>query len=160
MPLRDRRVNAPAADPYNPRSYPAGHPLSLLNPVSQPPPSAQDLDPALEPSPARGLQTPLVLAAPRSTTDLGRAADSPTHTDDMYRCDSPAPSHSKDQSNTPHPLPIAHADTLFKRALNPIPFPHLSASQPLCCKVRPIMQHHVPRQSSSLIKVKNFILQA
>jgi hypothetical protein len=129
-PLRDRPGKAPTVDPYNPRSYLAGHPLALLNTVPQPPPSAQALGTALEPSPAKGLQTPLVLAAPRSTTALGRTADSPTHTDDPYRCDRPALSHSKDQSNTPRPLPLAYADTLVTIALKSIPFPHLSASQP------------------------------
>jgi hypothetical protein len=93
--LRDRPANAPTADPYNPRTYHAGHPLALLNVVPQPPPSAQDLDTALEPSLVRGLHTPQVLAAPRSTTDMGRAADLSTRTDDPNRCDRPSPSHNK-----------------------------------------------------------------
>jgi hypothetical protein len=141
--LRYRHANAPTADPYNPRSYQAGHPLALLNAMPQPPPSAQDLDTALEPSPVRGLKTPLVLAAPRSTTDVGRAADPSTRTDDLYRCDRPAPSHIKDQSSTQRSLPLACTDTLVSSALKSIPSPRLSASKPQSCTVRSIMHHHV-----------------
>jgi hypothetical protein len=136
MPLRDRPANAPTADPYNPRSYHAGHPLAPLNTVPPPPPAAQDLGTALEPSHVRRLRTPLILAAPKSTTDPGRAADLPTHADDPYRYDRPALSQSKDQSSTPRPLPLAYDDNIVNNALKSIPFPHLSASEPQCfCEV-------------------------
>jgi hypothetical protein len=155
MLLRERPANAPTADPYNPRSYHVGHPLALLNFVLQPPPSAQDLDTALEPTPVRGLHTPLVLAARRSTTDMGRAADLSTRTDNPYRCDRPAPSHSKDQSSAQRPLPLAYADTLVSSALKLIPSPHLNASQPQSSTIRSIMHHHVTRKAFSS-RVKYF----
>jgi hypothetical protein len=118
----------PLRTPFNPRSCHAGHPLAPLNNVPQPPPTEHDLGTAFEPSHGKGLQTPLVLAAPRSITDMGRAADLSTRSDDPYRCDRPAPSHSKDPSNTQRPLLLAYADTLVNIALKLIPFPHLCAS--------------------------------
>jgi hypothetical protein len=157
MPLRDRPATAPTADPYNPRIYHSGHPLALLNIVPPPPPTAQDLGTALEPSPVIGLRTPLVLAAPRSTTNLGEAADLPTHIDDPYRYDRPALSHTKDQSSTPRPLSLAYADNIINSALKSIPFPHLSASEPQCFTIRPIMQHHETRKSFSLMREKNIL---
>jgi hypothetical protein len=114
--LRDWPVHAPTVDHYNPRSCHAGRPLAPLNTVLQQSPAALDLGTALEPSFGRGLHTPLVFAAPMSTIDLGRAADLSTHTDDMYRCNRPAPSGSKDQSNTQRPLMLAYVDS---RALDP-----------------------------------------
>jgi hypothetical protein len=41
-------------------------------------------------------RTPLVLAAPTSTTYMKRVADLLTRRDDPYRCDRPAPSHTKE----------------------------------------------------------------
>jgi hypothetical protein len=115
--LRDRPAHARTADNYNPRS----------------------LGTALEPSLGRGLQTPLVLAAPWLTTDMGRAANLSTRIIDQYRCDRPAPSHSKAQSSTQGPLPLAYVNTLVNNEVNLILFSHLNASQRQCCKVRPIM---------------------
>jgi hypothetical protein len=160
MPLRDRPTNAPTANPNNPRSYHARQLLELLNTLPPPPTAAQDLGMALEPSHVRGLQTPMALAAPKSTTDMGRAADFPTHTDDPFRYDRPALSKRKDRSSTPRPLPLAYADNLANIALKSIPFTHLSASEPQCCKTRPIMPHHATRKSFSLIREKNYILHA
>jgi hypothetical protein len=130
MLLRDRPAHAPTADHHNLRSCHAGRPLAPLNYVPQPPPAAQDLGTASEPSHARGLHTPMVLAAPKSTTDLGRAADLSTRTNDPYRCDCPAMSNGEDHSSTPRPLPLAYAGTLVNNALKSTPFPHLSLSQP------------------------------
>jgi hypothetical protein len=152
MPLRDRPANAPTADPYNHRSYHAGHPLALFNTVLPPPQAAQDMSTALAPSPIRRLRTPLVLADPRSTTDLGRAADLSTHTNDQYRYDRPALSHSKEQPSTPRPLLLADANNIVNNAPNSTPFPHLSASEPQCCKISPVMQHHETQKSLSLIR--------
>jgi hypothetical protein len=153
--LRDRPAHAPTADHYNPRTSHAGRPLAPLNVVPQPPPAAQDLGTVLEPSHGRGLHTPLILAAPMSTTDMGRAADLSTRTNDPYRCDRPTPSHGKDHSNIQRPLMLAYANTLVHNALRLTPFPHHSASQPQCCKVRPIMQHPETRKSFSF-RVKYF----
>jgi hypothetical protein len=114
MLLRDLPAYAPTADHHYLRSCHAGRPLARLNSVLQLPPAAQDLGTASEPSHARGLQTPTVLAAPRSTTDMGWAADLSPRTNAPCRCDRPTPSHSKDQSSTPNPLPLAYADTLVK----------------------------------------------
>jgi hypothetical protein len=82
--LRDRPAHGHTVDRYNPRSRLAGHPLAPFIIVPQPPSAAQDLGIALEPSPGRGLHTPLVLAAPRSTTDMGWADDLSAHAVDSY----------------------------------------------------------------------------
>jgi hypothetical protein len=147
--LRDRPAHAHTVDHYNPRSRLAGHPLAPFNTVPQPPPAAQNLGTALKPSVGKGLQTPLVLAAPMSTTDMGRAVDLSTRTVDRYRGGRPAPSHNKVLFSTQRPLPIAHANTLVNNALNLIPFSHPSAFQPQCCEVRPMLQHRETRKSFS-----------
>jgi hypothetical protein len=82
--LRDCLVYAHAADQYNPRSRHAGHPLAPFLNVPQPPAAEHDLGTALETSPGWGLQAPLVLAAPRSTTDLRRAVDLSARIVDSY----------------------------------------------------------------------------
>jgi hypothetical protein len=82
--MRDRPAHAHAADQYNPRSRLAGHPLAPFLTVPQPPLAEHDLGTQLEPSHGRGLQAPLILAAPMSTTDLGRAADLSARTVDSY----------------------------------------------------------------------------
>jgi hypothetical protein len=83
--LRDRPEHARPMDLSNPRNQLAGHPLAPLLTVPQPPPSTQNLGTAMDPFPIRrGLQTPLVLAAPRSTTDLGSADDFSTRMIDSY----------------------------------------------------------------------------
>jgi hypothetical protein len=82
--LRDRPEHARPADHSDPWDRLAGHPLAPFLTVPQPPPADQNLGHAMDPFPSRGLHTPLVLAAPRSTTDLGPADDSPTRMIDSY----------------------------------------------------------------------------
>jgi hypothetical protein len=62
--LRDRPEHAPIAGHCNPRTRSMGHPLAPFLTVPQPPPSEQNMGTILDPSPTRGLQTPLVLAPP------------------------------------------------------------------------------------------------
>jgi hypothetical protein len=82
--MRDSSAHAHAADQSNPRSRLAGHPLAPFVTVPQPPPAKHDLGIAPEPSHGRGLKAPLIFAAPRSSTDLGRAADLSARTVDSY----------------------------------------------------------------------------
>jgi hypothetical protein len=73
--LRDRPAHTHTVDPRNPRSRLAGHPLAPFITVPQPTPAEHELGTTLDPFHGRGLQTPLVLAAPRSNIDLGHGAD-------------------------------------------------------------------------------------
>jgi hypothetical protein len=82
--LRDSLEHATYADLSNPRTRFARHPLAPFLTVPQPPPDKQNLGTALDPFPGRGLQTPLVLAPPRSTTVLGPADDLPSRMIDSY----------------------------------------------------------------------------
>jgi hypothetical protein len=61
-----------------------GHPLAPFMTLPQPTPAEHELGTTLDPFPGRGLQPPLVLAAPRSNTDLGRADDFTARTIDSY----------------------------------------------------------------------------
>jgi hypothetical protein len=82
--MRERPAHAPTADLYNPRSRLTGHPLAPFLSVPQPPPASHNLGTPLEHSPSRGLQTRMVLAAPKSTTDLERTAYLSTRLVDSY----------------------------------------------------------------------------
>jgi hypothetical protein len=72
-------------DLCEPRNQLAGHPVAPFLTVPQLPPVKQNLGTALDPFPIRrGLQTPLVFPAPRSTTALGPADDFSPRMIDSY----------------------------------------------------------------------------
>jgi hypothetical protein len=76
--LRDSPEHETYVDLSNPKTRLARHPLAPFLTVPQPPPERHHLGTALIPSPGRGLQSPLVVAPPRSTKDLGPADDLPS----------------------------------------------------------------------------------
>jgi hypothetical protein len=83
--MRDPPEHSRHTDLCNPRSQIAGHPLAPFVTVPKLPPVKHNMGNALDPfSIRRGLQTPLVLAAPRSTTDHGSADDFSTRMIDSY----------------------------------------------------------------------------
>jgi hypothetical protein len=93
--LRDRPEHATYADLSNPKTRLARHPLAPFLMVPQPPPNKQNLGTTMDPSPGRGLQTPLVLAPARSTYDLGPADDLSSRMIDSYllTCQYSTPPH-------------------------------------------------------------------
>jgi hypothetical protein len=82
--LRDRHATQFSDNHLSPRSRLAGHPLAPFLTVPQLPSANQGMGSPLEPAPGVGLQAPLVLAAPPSFCDLGRAADLSACTIDSY----------------------------------------------------------------------------
>jgi hypothetical protein len=82
--LRDRSALAFTDKQYNPRSRLAGHPLATFITAPQIPTTLYNLGTALDPFQGRGLQASLVLTPPRSTTDMGRAANLSAREIDSY----------------------------------------------------------------------------
>jgi hypothetical protein len=82
--LRDQPEHAAHVDLSHPRSRLARHPLAPFLTMPQSTPDRHYLSTAMDPTPRRGLQTPLVVAPPRSTTDLGPADDIPSRMIDSY----------------------------------------------------------------------------
>ena len=52
---------------------------------------------------------------------------------------------------------LAYIDNIVHSAPNSIPFSRLSASEPQCCKISPVMQHGETQKSPSLIRKKYII---
>jgi hypothetical protein len=82
--LRDRPVPLFADDHLSPRSRLVGHPLAPFLTTPQITNAKHGLGSPLEPTPCTGLQTPLVLNAPISAPNLGRAVDLSARMIDSY----------------------------------------------------------------------------
>jgi hypothetical protein len=82
--LRDRPTPLFADDHFNPRSRLVGHPLAPFLTAPQIPNADHGLGSPLAPTPGTRLQTPLVLTAPSSAYDLGRAVDPSARVIDSY----------------------------------------------------------------------------
>jgi hypothetical protein len=62
--MRDRLEHVRTVDLCNPMNRLVGHPLAPFLTVPQPPLAEESLSTIMDPSPSRGLQTPMVLAPP------------------------------------------------------------------------------------------------
>jgi hypothetical protein len=121
--MRDPPDHGRYMDLCEPRNQLAGHPLAPFLTVPQLPPVKQNKGTAMDPFPIRRkLKTPMVLAAPWSTTDLGTADDFSTRLIDSYLLTSQysaTPSHlarfwihgifSPESTHSSNPIPSAYS---------------------------------------------------
>jgi hypothetical protein len=82
--LRERHATQFTYGHLSPWSRLAGNPLAPFLTVPQLPYADNDLGSAQEPAPGVGLQAPMILAAPRPSHVLGRAADLSVTTVNSY----------------------------------------------------------------------------
>jgi hypothetical protein len=82
--LRDRPTPLFADDHISPRSRMVGHPLAPFLTAPQLATAERGRGTPVEPTPGARLQTPLVLTAPSSAPDLGRAVDLSARLIDSY----------------------------------------------------------------------------